>query len=147
MNGSCFCGNVSYSVAGSPALSAFCHCTQCQRLTGCPFVHTIHFPATSFTWTHPQPHEDRLDSYVVPNKPWKTRFRCKDCGACVMSVNSKTDSRSVWGAHLARDDAGKIKHWDAVKPTAHIFYDTRMVDVNDGLGKWEGYEGRSTRLG
>ncbi|KAI0371968.1 hypothetical protein BV20DRAFT_964633 [Pilatotrama ljubarskyi] len=147
MNGSCFCGDVSYSLAGSPALRAFCHCTNCQRLTGCPFVHTIHFPATSFTWTHPQPHEGRLDSYVIPGKPWKTRFRCRNCGACVMSANSKTGSCSVWGAHLARDEAGKIINWDAVKPTAHIFYDTRMLDVDDGLGKWEGYENRSTRLG
>ncbi|KAH9849353.1 Mss4-like protein [Lenzites betulinus] len=146
MHGSCFCGAVSYSVAGSPVLRAFCHCTNCQRLSGCPFVHTIHFPAANFSWTHPSPHEDFLDAYVIPDKPWKTRFRCKKCGACVSSANSKLNKRSVWGAHLARDAAGKIVDWAKVRPTAHIFYDTRMLDITDDLGKWEGYEGTSKRL-
>ncbi|KAI0777700.1 Mss4-like protein [Trametes elegans] len=147
IDGSCFCRRVSYSVAGRPGLSAFCHCTNCQRLSGCPFVHTIHFPAGAFRWTHAAPHEEYLDSYVPPEKPWKTRFRCKNCGACVMSANSKVGQCSIWGAHLSRDDAGKIVDWETVKPTAHIFYGTRMLDVQDGLGKWEGYENGSRRLG
>lgn len=83
---------------------------------------------------------------MISSKPWKTRFRCKNCGACVMSANSKAGKCSVWGAHLARDEAGKIIHWEKVRPSAHIFYDTRMLDVNDGLGKWEGYEGNSKQL-
>lgn len=197
LQGSCFCGAVSYTVSGSPVLSAFCHCTNCQRLSGesrtpsltmnpeltpepcafislhrilptifppkgCPFVHTIHFPESAFAWTHSATSqaesgaaeasrtttapESSLDSFVVPSKPWKTRWRCRSCGACVSSANSKTGNRSVWGAQLARDGEGKIIGWDIVKPTDHIFYDTRMLNVKDGLGKWEGYEGSSERL-
>lgn len=52
----------------------------------------------------------------------------------------------MWGAQLERDDEGKVKRWDEVKPTAHIFYATRMLDIDDGLGKWEGYEGKSKEL-
>ncbi|KAH9919991.1 Mss4-like protein [Epithele typhae] len=155
-DGSCFCGAVSYTVAGKPLLSAFCHCTNCQRLSGCPFVHTVHFLASAFAWTHaPPPGGDpasALDAYTIPAKPWKTRYRCRTCGACVASANARAETRSVWGAHLARttaapDGAGRIADWDAVRPTAHIFYGTRMLDVPDGLGKWEGYEGKSARLG
>ncbi|KAI1798186.1 Mss4-like protein [Ganoderma leucocontextum] len=146
MRGACFCSAVSYEVTGEPSLSAFCHCTNCQRLSGCPFVHTIHFPSSAFAWTHAAPHKERLDAYVIPSKPHKTRWRCKACGACVMSANAKTGSCSVWGAHLARDGAGRIIDWEKVKPTAHIFYGTRMLDVSDGLGKWEGYENDSVRV-
>lgn len=32
--GGCFCGSVSYEVKGLPSLSAYCHCTLCQRLNG-----------------------------------------------------------------------------------------------------------------
>ncbi len=64
----------------------------------------------------------------------------------MMSANAKTGSCSVWGAHLERDAAGRIVDWAKVRPTAHIFYGTRMLDVGDGLGKWEGYERGSTRL-
>jgi hypothetical protein len=48
---------------------------------------------------------------------------------------------------LDRNEEGKIVGWDIAKPTTHIFYGTRMLDVNDNLSKWEGYESKSERLG
>ncbi|KAF9469615.1 Mss4-like protein, partial [Collybia nuda] len=144
--GGCFCGAVTYRVIGPPLLSAYCHCTLCQRLNASPFIHTIHFPDTAFIWTHTEPHENALDCFVVPEKPWKTRWRCKQCGCCISSHNSKANKWSVWAAQLERDKEGKIKGWDDLKPTAHMFYGTRLVNVDDGLGKWEGYENKSTKL-
>jgi hypothetical protein len=111
-----------------------------------PFVLTIHFPDSAFTWTHTVPHKEALDSFVPPQKPWKTRWRCKRCGCCVASHNSKANKWSVWGTQLERDEEGKIIGWDGVKPTAHMFYGTRILDINDGLLKWDGYEGQSTGI-
>ena len=163
LTGACFCGAVTYALSLPPVLRAYCHCTQCQRLTGmrlsvtqsdneadisifwwqgCPFIHTVHFPVSAFAWTHDAP----VDSFVNPVKPWKTRTRCRRCGVTVSSHNSKTNRISVWGAHFARDDSGRILRWDELKPTAHIFYGTRLLDIEDGLGKWEGYEGNSLRI-
>lgn len=51
---------------------------------------------------------------------------------------------SVWAAHLDRKYEADVK--ELIKPTAHIFYETRMLDVEDGIGKWEGYEGSSVKL-
>ncbi|KAF8915034.1 hypothetical protein CPB85DRAFT_1295432 [Mucidula mucida] len=34
------------------------------------------------------------------------------------------------GSQLAQEKNGKIKDWDCVKPTAHIFYGTRMLDID-----------------
>lgn len=154
IRGSCFCSKVSYQLIDKPVLSAYCHCTNCQRLTACPFVHTIHFEATHFSWTHtdPESHEPSyaetlgLDTYTMPSKPHKTRFRCNSCGAVIASYNSIRNRWSVWGAQLERDSRGKIMSWDLVKPTAHIFYDTRLLDIKDGLGKWDGYEGTSNPI-
>ena len=109
-------------------------------------MHTMHFKASNFEWSHPAPHEARLDFYAIPSKPHKTRCRCKVCGATVASYNSDTKCFSVWGAHLQRDAEGGIEAWDLVRPTAHIFYGTRMLDINDQVGKWDGYENRSNRL-
>ena len=91
---------------------------------------------------------DTLDSYENPSKPYKRRFRCKQCGTPVASFNTKISQYSVWGACLDRrgPDDGEILNWELVKPTAHQFYGTRMLDVNDGLGKWEGYEEKSARI-
>ncbi|KAF8438171.1 Mss4-like protein [Boletus edulis BED1] len=154
LKGGCFCEAATYSIYGPPLLSAYCHCTNCQRLTGnvdlvtgCPFVHTIHFKETDFAWSwqHMQPSD--LDYYENPLKPYKRRFRCKQCGVPVASFNTRTQQYSVWGASLERGLDGELLGWEQVKPTAHQFYGTRMLDVNDELGKWEGYEGESARIG
>lgn len=166
-SGSCFCGSISFAVTGKSLKSAYCHCTLCQRLTGTQtiyrepitltqscdfyaasaFIHTMHFPASSFRWTHAEPHDAAMDFYDVAGRPWKRRSRCKICGAQVASYNSKKDSWSVWGSTLKRDEAGKIIGWENVKPTDHIFYGTRILDINDGLPKWEGYDHQSARIG
>jgi hypothetical protein len=165
--GGCYCGGVSWEVTGKPILSAYCHCTLCQRLTGeksitrkkekfvpfthcaytgCPFVHTIHFPATSFKWTQKNAVDELLDSYVIDIKPWKKRWRCKKCGACIASFHEKRDRWSVWGSHFERDEGGRIKGWEDFKPAFHMFYGTKIFEVEDGLSKWSGYPGESERL-
>ncbi|KAF9270855.1 hypothetical protein L218DRAFT_976495 [Marasmius fiardii PR-910] len=145
--GACYCEAVRLEVTGKPILSAYCHCTLCQRLTGCPFVHTIHFDPSNFRWTH-EGGEKNLDVYKVKDKPAKSRYRCKDCGACVASYHAQRDRWTIWGGQLQRDrQTGQIENWEDLKPTHHQFYDTRMLDVDDGLGKWEGYANQSTRLG
>jgi hypothetical protein len=50
------------------------------------------------------------------------------------------------GTQLERDGDGKILNWEGVKPTSHIFYGTRVVDVADDLPKWEGFPGNSARI-
>lgn len=106
----------------------------------------MHFNGPAFSWTHAEPHEAVLDFYDNHLKPWKRRWRCKKCGSNVASYNSRTEKWSVWGAEMARDEFGSIRSWEVAKPSAHIFYGTRMLNVNDDLPKWEGYEGTSRRL-
>jgi hypothetical protein len=110
------------------------------------FVHTIHWKAGQFSWTHSDNPEEALHSYEVATKPWKRRFRCKKCGCCIASQNTKIDKWSTWGGQLDRDENARIKNWDVIKPTDHIFYETRMLDVNDELPKWKGYGNDSERL-
>lgn len=35
---------------------------------------------------------------------------------------------------------------DAFRPTCHIFYGMRVVDIQDDLPKWSGHKHRSARL-
>lgn len=62
------------------------------------------------------------------------------------SFNSKTQRWSIWAAVLERDEEGRLKNSEILKPTAHMFYGTRMLNINDGLSKWEGYENSSKRI-
>ncbi|KAH9486441.1 hypothetical protein JR316_0000506 [Psilocybe cubensis] len=146
INGGCFCGAARYQVTGRPILSAYCHCTLCQRLNASAFILSVHFSSTNFSWTHDEPHLNSIESYSVSTKPWKIRWRCKNCGCCIASNNLQNNKWSVYGGQFDRDENGKIIGWETIKPTAHIFYETKMIDIQDDLGKWAGYEGVSERL-
>lgn len=184
LHGSCFCGNVQYSIdisnkpqtSNDPetketieripenlTLSAYCHCTNCQRLNGCPFVWTTHWKQESLKWINstmiPFDHlkegiSNQLDLYEsMPGRKFK--LRCKKCGSPVGSYSIVKKEWTIWGTTLERfksneksanDSTSNIKGWDLIKPRTHIFYGTRIMDVVDKLSKWSGYEGESEKL-
>ncbi|KAJ7431746.1 Mss4-like protein [Mycena galericulata] len=139
--GSCACGLVSYTIEGKPLFSVYCHCTQCQRVDGAAFVSTMHFSPSAFSWTHSAENEpliEKTGDFVL--------YRCKSCHSCA-ATQVDNGNWALRGTQLERDESGKIINWDGVKPTSHIFYGTRIVDVADDLPKWEGFPKNSTRLG
>ncbi|KAJ6623054.1 Mss4-like protein [Mycena sp. CBHHK59/15] len=142
MKGSCLCGSLSYTVAGHPVLSAYCHCTLCQRSSGGAFIWSLHYRSSAISWTY-TPDNAPLHE---PLSPDVFRYRCKSCGIITSTCNTKVEKWAVRGAQLERDEEGKIKNASIVKPTAHIFYGTRMLDVDDGLSKWEGFQDQSVRI-
>ncbi|KAF7302683.1 GFA domain-containing protein [Mycena chlorophos] len=145
-NGSCLCGAISFKLEGKPLFSIYCHCTQCQRADGAAFVSSMHFPNSAFTWTHSptsKPDIEDLGGMTLYRCP-----KCRSCAACQFGAPGSDANWTIRGSHLARDpESGRILDWDTVKPTGHIFYGTRLVDVADDLPKWEGFSNRSERLG
>ncbi|EKM77017.1 hypothetical protein AGABI1DRAFT_77800 [Agaricus bisporus var. burnettii JB137-S8] len=143
--GSCFCRSLSWRLEGEPLISIYCHCTICQRMNGAAFVHGLHFPFSSFSWTHSNSDAVAI-SQPTSSHPWVI-YRCKTCHSYIGATNSNSKVWSLKSAHLKRDPTTNlIKDFDKIKPTAHIFYKTRMLDVPDGLPKWDGYENQSNRL-
>lgn len=37
--GQCFCGAVHFELRGKPMSASYCHCRDCQRLHGAPYIH------------------------------------------------------------------------------------------------------------
>ncbi|KAH8799228.1 Mss4-like protein [Flagelloscypha sp. PMI_526] len=162
LRGGCFCGASKYEVKGKPNFSIYCHCTICQRMTGfgSAFIHSVHYPASAFSFLPPEVSDSaliteengenktsHLDTYSWGNPPGK-RYRCKKCGFAFVDICVENDDACIWGTHLDREKpGGKVIGWDVVKPSSHIFYDTAVVKVDDDLPKWEGFPGTSKRLG
>jgi len=48
IQGGCHCGKVSYEAEADPAKAGICHCTDCQTLSGSPYVAFIQVPAAGF---------------------------------------------------------------------------------------------------
>lgn len=81
LNGSCLCGAVQYESGAEPVFSGHCHCTDCQKETGCGHVTIAAVPdaalrvigATS-TFTKPG----------ASGQPIERTF-CSNCGTTLFS--------------------------------------------------------------
>lgn len=57
------------------------------------------------------------------------------------------EGRNMWLAFPTLFDFGAPPRVpDAFKPTCHIFYAVRVMEIDDGLPKWSGHKDRSTLL-
>lgn len=72
-HGGCLCGGVRYEVRGPALQGTVCHCEDCRRASGAPFVAWTFFRRGSLSWTKGEPklllHADRERTF------------CGDCGS------------------------------------------------------------------
>lgn len=74
LGGSCFCGAIKYELSAPPVLRAYCHCTQCQRLTGMSFFPLCrHDPSKPF-WAQVA-HSFILHTFPPPPSHGSTTIR------------------------------------------------------------------------
>jgi hypothetical protein len=68
---------------------------------------------------------------------------CRHCGAPIAD-----EGRTMWLGFPPLFDFGTPPAVpEAFKPTCHIFYAARVLDMDDGLPKWAGHAEGSERLG
>ncbi len=127
----CPCGNVTFDVGGPPLFRMFCHCTICQRFTDSPFADIVVYPAASVG----QPAEGSVD--YATYKPPPNALRGK-CAACSEPAIEQLDTLILPKLTMV---PASMHHPDAALPgpVAHVFYDTRVADVDDALPKHQGF--------
>lgn len=76
-DGGCLCGAVRYRISGAPLLADICHCVQCRKQSGAPYIAWIAVKATDFGWTKGKP--GRFES-----SPGNFRYFCRDCGTALI---------------------------------------------------------------
>ena len=54
-DGGCRCGEVRFRVSAPPILTAACHCTGCQRMTGSAYSLSVAIPSEGFEVTQGEP--------------------------------------------------------------------------------------------
>ncbi|CZS94218.1 uncharacterized protein RAG0_04277 [Rhynchosporium agropyri] len=134
--GGCHCGKVKYQLSReAPVKSKFCHCSTCQRLHGAPLQHAAIFHKEDINFL--KGHHD-LQWYDSQEKTTRHKLPCKvscaHCGSWIMD-----EGRSMillFPGLLELSEEAKEKF----KPTLHMFYANRVVDINDGLPKWAGMQ-------
>jgi hypothetical protein len=141
---SCHCGMVRYEVGADPVDAKICHCATCQTLHGAPMQWAAIFQKCHVRMTRGAEHL-RFYSHTLrrAERVPPCKVSCARCGTPIAD-----EGRRMWLAFPTLFDfaeAGEVP--EAFRPTCHIFYGQRVVDVPDGLPKWSGHKNSSDQIG
>ena len=139
----CHCGRVRYEVCADPVDAKLCHCQDCRTLHGAPMQWAAIFFKRHVRFTAGVEH---LAFYNAETKRADRILPCKvACAACGTLIAD--EGRSMWLAFPTLFDFGAPPDVpSAFRPRCHIFYEQRVIEVNDGLPKWSAHKDRSTLL-
>jgi hypothetical protein len=105
--GQCHCGAIRYAVEGEPMHHTLCHCTDCRRHSGAPFVGWAMFKSEQVGVT-------QGEAKVYASSETGRRHFCGDCGTGLFYTNHVvlpgiTDIQSV-----------TLDAPESLPPSAHI---------------------------
>jgi hypothetical protein len=134
---------VAYEVGADPVDAKVCHCKGCQTLHGAPMQWAAIFHKRDVRFTAGV---DHLRFFSGALGRCERSLPCKvSCALCGTPIAD--EGRNMWLAFPTLFDFGQPPRVpDAFKPTCHIFYGMRVMDVIDGLPKWSGHKDRSALL-
>ena len=140
LEASCFCGAVRLrcDVATPPISVSICHCSSCRRLTGAPFLANLMLPADALTLQGRDDTPPPLTS--LKTSKHVTRHRCSECHSPIYATLGK--ERIVVPTSLFAPPLPA-----AWLPQHHLYYDRRVMDVNDELPKFRTHFGSTAWAG
>ena len=129
LSGHCHCGAISYSVAGEPQHSSFCHCEDCRRSAGAPVVGWAAFKAADLAVTG-SPASYASSEHAV-------RQFCGTCGTGLFYVNEQVLPGLVDIQIATLDDP------EALPPQLHVQAAERLswMENIDALPAFDRYPG------
>jgi len=139
----CFCGKVRYEVSADPVDAKLCHCRACQVLHGAPmqWAAIFHKHHVRFTAGLDQLRFFNSDQ-GVNDRILPCKVSCNRCGTPIAD-----EGRRMWLAFPALFEFGPLAGTPAsFKPTCHICYGQRVIDIHDNLPKWSGHKNHSAQL-
>ena len=143
----CHCGAVQYEVQAEPLDAKICHCRNCQVLHGAPMQWAAIFHKKDVRLVRGVERLRFYDSTRHAQQPLaQRRLPCKvACAACGTLIAD--EGRRMWLAFPSLFDFGLPPLVpEAFRPTCHIFYAQRVLDMQDGLPKWAGHKEQSECL-
>ena len=140
---SCYCNAVQYEVCSDPVDAKICHCLACQKLHGAPMQWAAIFHKHDVRITEGI---DHLNFYNNELNKHERILPCKvSCALCGTLIAD--EGRKMWLAFPSLFNFGGVsKVPTKFKPTCHIFYGMRVIDINDDLPKWFGHKNQSPKF-
>src|SRR5688572_30295031 len=124
IHGGCLCGAVRYEATGQAYDITHCHCSDCRRSSGAPFVTWASFHRSGFKFTTGQPQELH----------WAGRLRsfCPHCGTPLTFLSGQ-EAAEIDVTVCSFDDPA------IVTPADHTWVEDRLswIHLADGLPAYE----------
>lgn len=129
LTGRCHCGGVTFDLARARG-SVYCHCSICRRTSGAPFIAAV--------TVKPNDAEvrcaDGVELTPYASSSYLTRHRCSRCGAAIFNAIRMESGLAFDNFMVALVDNAQAPH-----PTHHIYYAERILDLDDGLPKFDAF--------
>ena len=145
ISGSCACGLTIYNSSTLPISITLCHCSDCRKACGAPFLSFGLFHNSALQWTSSKPGVDppikEVPSHIsIDGTPIAIRGSCSNCGSPLfMKYHCRPDGTSVvMGIVNDASIVGKIPY-----PKEHIFLREKAkwwdIRSDDGLAQHESF--------
>lgn len=126
--GGCLCGSVRYVCAAKPIHTFFCHCLDCQKESGAPFVAEVYVPRSSVQIIGRLNRHTRIGD---SGKPVHRNF-CSSCGTVILT-EFEVEPTNVCIKACSLDDPS----W--LTPEFHLYITRKQpwLTVGDELPRYE----------
>ena len=120
-SGSCFCGDVQFSVSGDPVAMGYCHCESCRRWSA--------GPVNAFTLWKPDAvvvtrGADSIGTYHKTQNSY--RKWCRNCGGHIFTEHPGMGLTDVYAAVIPDLP---------FQPGVHVHYQETVLHIHDGAPK------------
>jgi len=136
ITGHCLCNAVRFTISAALGPAAYCHCTDCRRVTGSAFNISVPVAAAGFEIAAGQP---KAYTMTADSGTELTRHFCGDCGAPVYTSSPKHPDTVYVKAGLLDDpslvEPGHQSWVHSAVPWSEI--DARLPSYDKASGQYE----------
>ncbi|KAK3677515.1 hypothetical protein LTR78_002365 [Recurvomyces mirabilis] len=123
----CLCGSVSFTTTGIDKGTVICHCSNCQRYSGSPFMHNTRLVNSETTFQKGQDVIKKYEDRDTKNGNLLERWFCSNCGSPMM-FKSPTGSAGFIGLQ-----SGTLQERE--KPFRELYGENKHAWLGDLVGK------------
>ena len=126
--GSCHCGEISYTFSGEPLRQVNCHCKNCRKTSGGPYLANI-FVSEDNLLIKGSP---KVYQHLADSGNQMTKKFCGNCGAQMFSLGSGRPG-------IVNIRGGTIDNLEIIQPTINIFVSSKIpsTPLNESLSTFE----------
>ena len=123
VKGSCFCGEIQFSVMGKPIEMGYCHCNSCRHWSAAPVNAFTLWKSDVLEITQGHNNIGSYNKSAGSSRKW-----CKTCGGHVYTEHPDHDIVDIYAAVIPEQ---------AFEPLSHVFYQEAIISIKDGLPKFK----------